>query len=276
MAKKPWIFGKNVLISGASSGIGLELSKLLVCKYSCHVVGLARNEAKLQKAKTIIDDSKVKGDGLFDYLPFDVTGDWKELKTKLDEMNFGVDILINNAGIILPFAKAEGLSEDEVRRVFESNFFSHIKSYYTFEKVIAERKGAIVNIASSAGVCPVIGQSVYSASKSAVKSFTQIISEEHKKDIFISCVCPGFTSTDLFHEEMKGLVKKISMPAEKMAKKIVGGLKRKKRFMVIGKDAHAMSALYRLAPSGSISLISGVLKSSHNEMFDKVFNNKGV
>ena len=120
---------------------------------------------------------------------------------------------------------------------------------------------------------PNAGEAVYGASKSADKSFTEAISIEHKKQLYIAYVCPGFTSTDLFRNEegMSKLVKSVCMPAEKMAKKIIRRLARKKRRIVLGIDAHFMSGLNRLAPRTASSTISGVLKVSKDPMFDKVY-----
>ena len=69
MAKKLWFCGKNILLTGASSGIGFYLAKILTSKYSCSVIGIGRNVSKLEKAKEEIDkeiefvsnNKKIKG-----------------------------------------------------------------------------------------------------------------------------------------------------------------------------------------------------------------------
>ena len=271
--QKPWFYGKNILISGASSGIGFNLAKLFVTKYGAHVCGLARREERLIRAKEEIDaalyDSKHKGS--FSYKVFDVASSWNKLKSELDSDGFKVDILINNAGIILPFDRVENESIDQIKAVFETNFWAPVSAYKTFVEDLKEVRGAIVNISSSSALCPVVGQAAYSDSKAAIKSFTEVLAVEHKKQIYVACVCPGYTSTDLFKDRSKSkLINGVSMPAEKMARKIVHGLKKRKKLMAFGLDAHLMSGMYKVFPKSTPGLIASVLKSSKDDMFEKL------
>lgn len=282
MAKKSWIYGKNVLITGVSSGIGFYLSKFLCLEHGCNVVGISRNEERLKKAKEDIDldIEKIKKDGknspgTFDYLVNDVSSisAWQNIKTALDGKGFKVDVLINNAGIFLPFEKFENQSLEMAKRVMETNFFAHLYSYKTFIQDIEERNGAIINIASSSALCPVVGTAVYSASKAACKNFTESLIAEHRGQLYIAYVCPGYTLTNLFREEkeMSKLVQRFSMQASKMAKKIIKRLVKKRKRIVIGLDAHLMSGLYRISPKFASWTVSAVLKGSHDAMFSKVF-----
>lgn len=281
MAKKTWFYGKNIVISGASSGIGFEMAKIFAVKYACKIIGLGRTESKLVNAKEEIDSlinktPKAKEKGSFNYKVLDVSNEasWVQLKSDLDSENFKVDILINNAGVFLTFNKFENQSLEKARQVMETNFFASLYSYKTFLNDIKERKGGIVNIASSAGICPVVGTAIYSASKGALKNFTEAICQEHKKEIYVACVCPGYTLTDLFRneKELGKFVLKFAISSEKMAKKIIKRLRRKKRRIVVGKDAHLMSGLYRLFPNSAMNLVTGVLNVSHDKMFDDVFD----
>ena len=285
MACKTWFYGKNVLITGASSGIGFYISKALAVKYGCNVFGVGRSLEKLKKAKEIIDSqvelfsSKSKKrnfvKGSFQTLSLDISSfeSWKNLKETLDGINFKVDILINNAGIMLPFDRFENQSIEDAKKVFETNLFAHMYSYKTFIEDLKNVKGAMINISSSSALCSVPGTAIYGSSKAASKSFSESISIEHKKDLYIAYVCPGFTSTELFRgeEELSGLVKSICMPAEKMANKIIRKIARRKRRIVLGKDAHLMSGLNRLAPITASSTIGAVLKMSKDPLFDKVY-----
>ena len=107
MAKKTWFYGKNIVLSGASSGIGFEMAKIFAVKYKCNIVGLGRTESKLINAKKTIDEiiekqkDKFNLRGSFSYKVLDVCDEnsWINLKQELDNENFGVDVLINNAGI---------------------------------------------------------------------------------------------------------------------------------------------------------------------------------
>ena len=283
MAKKVWFYGKNVVLSGTSSGIGFEMAKIFAVKYKCNVIGLGRTESKLIKAKNLIDEliknSKKTKDNLigsFNYKVLDVSKQecWENLKLELDNKNFNVDVLINNAGIFLTFDKFENQTIEMAKTVIETNFYSNVYSYKTFIEDLKSAKGAMINIASSAGICPVVGAAIYSASKGATKNFTEALIQEHKKELYISCVCPGYTLTELFRnqKELGKLVKSFAISGEKMAKKIIKKLKRKKKRIVVGKDAHLMSGLYRFNPNLAMNSITGVLNISRDKMFDKVFN----
>ena len=287
MSKK-WLLGKNIVITGASSGIGFEVSKLLANKYFCHIIGTGRNEEKLQKAKQEInkytDENYVKlkekyrkkyGQGSFDFYAFDVSDKeaWQKFKAHLDEVNFAPDIVINNAGMFLEFEKAETQDIDKIEKVLKTNFLSQVYSYKTFASVLKERSGGLVNISSSAALCPVVGAAAYSASKAASKNFTESIMQEHKKEFYVGKIYPGFTKTNLFHEhkQISKLVLSVCQPVEKVARKIVKAILRKRKRKVIGFDAHLMSGFCRMFPILTPSLITNVLSSSHDQMFDKVF-----
>ena len=283
MAKNVWFYGKNIVLSGASSGIGFEMAKIFAVKYNCNVLGLGRTEDKLINAKNKIEEIITKKQnnkkcvrvGSFNYKLLDVSKkeSWEQLKKELLSDNFNVDVLINNAGIFLTFDRFECQDLETCMKVMETNFNASIYSYKTFIDELKNNRGAIINIASSASICPVVGTAIYSASKGALKNFTEAIIEEHKKELFISCVCPGYTLTDLFRneKELGKFVMKFAISSEKMAKRIVKKLARKKKRIVVGKDAHLMSGLYRFSPRLGMSVVTGVLKASHDKMFEKVF-----
>jgi len=286
---KKWIFGKNIVISGASGGIGFHIANLLATKYSCNIIGIGRTQEKLEKAKNEIDKSindyfekqtkKLKNKaikkGSFDYKLFDVSvlQNWQDFKIKLLEEKFKVDVLINNAGIMLPFDKFENQDLELAKKVMETNFYSSLYSYKIFIEELKNNKGAIINISSSAALCPVVGTAIYSASKAALKNFTEAIREENKKEIYVSYVCPGYTKTELFRneKEISKLVDKFSSKADVVAKKIVKRIVKKRRRIVLGIDAHLMSGLYRLTPKTAPSTVSWVLKASKDKLFEKLF-----
>lgn len=281
MANKKWLYNKNVIITGASSGIGFFLAKILALKFGCNIIGTGRSEQKLIKAKEQIDEllndqkeSRKHQKGSYNYYPFDVSNfeSWQKFKTNLEEKGFNVDVLINNAGVFLPFENFETQDLDKALKLVQINFYSHLYAYKTFGQTLKNKKGAFISIASSSALCPVVGASVYSASKAATKNFIESLRVEHRKDMFVSLVCPGFADTDLFREqELSRLVKSICMPAEKMAKKIVRKIARKRRRIVVGFDAHLMNGFYKIFPRSAGKTIATVLKLAHDPMFDNVF-----
>ena len=98
--KAKWFDGKTVVITGASSGFGKLLSEKLIKNHNCKVIGIARTQSKLEDLKAILGDN-------FTFSAFDV-GDkskWLEFSDYLTKQNIQVDILINNAGVLPPFAQ---------------------------------------------------------------------------------------------------------------------------------------------------------------------------
>lgn len=291
MCSKNWIYGKNVIITGTSSGMGLEMAKLLSSKYFCHVYGCGRSLKKLENSKKIIDEeiekcfassnqkTKLKfGKGTYNFFQADVSSfeSFSEFKSKLDALSFKADIVINNAGIMPAFERFETQSIETARKVLDTNFFSQVYSYKLFVSDLKETHGAFYSVSSASALCPIVGASLYSASKSAIKNFVEAIRVEHKKDFLVGIVFPGFVSTDLFREEkqISKLVKSFSMPAPKMAKKIVGTIKRRKKRAVFGFDGKLLNLLYKFFPKSTPQTISNVLEASHDPMFDKVYGNK--
>jgi len=276
--KKPWIYGKNVVISGASGGIGFSVAKTLIEKYDCKVYGIARNEEKIKKAIESLGDKKSN----FTYKIFDVSvkENWQNFYNELVDNNVQIDVLMNNAGFMLPFTKFENLSEKEIDDIVNTNFLSVVNSTKIFMPMLKKSlASAIVNVSSSAGLCAVVGQSMYCATKSAVKGFTETLQQEYKKQIAIIGIYPGFIKTDILsrqNPETKNnkLINKMMMPLSKATRKIVRAIVRKKKRLVTGFDGHSLSFFGRLFPKLTPSLVTKVLKTSKMDLFDGVFEYK--
>jgi len=286
---KAWFDSKNVLITGASSGIGLMLAKQLIVDHGCNVFGVGRNEKKLANAREFISKSineetiknKSVGFGSFEYLSVDLStmDNWQKLKEHLMNIDFQVDILINNAGVFIPFEKFETQDFEQCKKLFETNFYSQIYGTKTFLDNIEQVGGGILNISSSSALCPVVGTAMYSASKSAIKGFTEALAIEMKGKMFVGVIFPGFTKTELFRNQdnMSKFMYNISSDADKVAKKIIRALRKKKMRTVIGFDAHLMNIFYRIMPKTTMKILAKVLKSKGGTAFNKVFdksNNK--
>ena len=245
----------------------------MVGRFNCTVLGIARGEEKLTALKTELG-------GNFRYIVGDVTdvGLWKNISADFDRDPCSV--LINNAGIMPPFTLALGEPDEELRRVFEVNYFAPVTATRMLlpkmKRVCA--MPAVVNVCSSSALCPLAATSAYSASKSALKAFTEALAAEEKGKAFVCCVFAGFTKTSLFRksdgffDEKK--VAKISMTAEKTAQKIVYGMAKRKRRVIIGADAMAMNAFYKLAPKSAANVIDSVMKKAHVPSYDAAFEDK--
>lgn len=275
--KKCWFDYKTVILSGASSGIGRDLAKRLVLDHCCNVIGIARTESKLAALK---EELGVWGDK-FTYYTFDVSerDKWAELAETLRKEGIRPDLLINNAGILPKFDRFENYTLEEVDKAMEINFFSCVYSMKAMMPLILESDSAgIVNVASSAALCSLAGTSVYSASKAALKSFTDAVREEHRDQCYIGLICPGFTKTDIFRNQEESSSKSqkamdmVSTDCDRMVDLIIDGIWNKREDMVFGMDAHMMDIGNKTLGTTCSKVASKVMKISKLEMFEAIFS----
>ena len=265
---------KKIVISGFSSGIGKEITKLLIEKYNCQIYGIARDE---NKVISFIKSLK-NADNIYGYSLFDVSeeSNWISLASTLTTSNFLPDVLINCAGILPKFSSFKNSEISDVERVLKVNFLSCVYSSKHFLPLL-EKSGfaTIVNVSSSASLVTFAGISGYASSKSALKSFSLCISAELGKNGYVSCICPGFTNTDIFRNQDGSnkdfkLIKKLSTSPQKVAQKTVKAIIKKKKLKIIGYDAKLMNFFYRLMPHFTSKVITKILKKSGLKIFSDV------
>ena len=138
---------------------------------------------------------------------------------------------------------------------------------------------AIINISSAAGLCAVVGESMYCATKFAVRGFTETLQQEYKKQIYICGIYPGFIRTNILNrmdisDKNNKIISKLMMPVNKACKKIIRTLKHKRKRLVMGMDGCSMSIFSRIMPNTTPSIITSVLKASKLQMFEDVFIEK--
>jgi short-subunit dehydrogenase len=120
---------------------------------------------------------------------------------------------------------------------------------------------------------------MYSASKAALKGFTEALRVEFKGKMYVGLVCPGFTKTDIFRDQQndggKGqkVMDMISTDCDRMVKMIMFGIEHKRPMMVHGFDAHAMSIFNRMLPVAGSEIFSAVMKAADIDLFSEVFKN---
>ncbi len=272
-----WYDNKTVILTGASSGIGKDLTERLVKEHGCKVIGIARNEERLNSLKNSLGTD---GDR-FTYYTFDVSvkENWESFAETVKQENIRPDILINNAGILPKFDRFLNYTVEELDKAMHINFYSCLYSMNTLMPVILQSdSAAVINIASSAALCSLAGTSVYSASKAALKSLTDAIREEHRKECYIGLVCPGFTKTNIFRNQGTPVGSKaqkamdfISTDCDRMCNLILRGMKNKRADMVFGADAHLMSVGNKLLGTVCSHASSAVMKASGLDLFKKVF-----
>ena len=272
-----WLSGKTVIVTGASGGMGAGIAATLIKKHNCRVVGVARSEPKMLK---FIEELGPTYADSFSYKLFDVSvkENWEKFAEELKAEDIRPSLLINNAGILPKFKRFDRYSDEEIERAMNINFYSCIYSVKTLLPMLLEEENpGIVNIDSSAALMTLAGTSMYSASKAALKSFTEALRIEFRGKMYVGLVCPGFTKTDIFRDQQndggKGqkVMDMISTDCDRMVKMIMFGIEHKRPMMVHGFDAHAMSLFDRLLPVLGSELFSAVMKAADIDLFNDVF-----
>ena len=182
---------KNILITGASGGIGNYLVKKFV-SLGGNVFGSGTKTEKLDELKKKYPTIKVK--------KFDMA-EHSRLEEFIDNVVLelgGLDILINNAGINKDNLSLR-MKDEEWKKVLDINLTStFLLSKYAIKKMLKNKFGRVVNITSVVAHTGNLGQANYSASKAGIIGMSKSLAIEYaKKNITINCVSPGFIVSDM-------------------------------------------------------------------------------
>ena len=189
---------KNVLITGGNRGIGLGL--LTLFSVENNVMITVRDEEKGQKA---LDHLKDVHNKKIDYVVMDVDDNESVLKAskEIARIYSSVDILINNAGILLSEYDLPALqtSEESIIKTFNTNTLGALRVCKAILPLINDA-GRIINISSGMGQLEDMegGSIAYRISKTSLNTLTVILSKELKsKKIKVNTICPGWVKTDM-------------------------------------------------------------------------------
>ena len=271
--KKSGLKGRNVIVTGASGGLGKALTLRLVRHFGCNVLGVARNKEKLLSIKNELGELADK----FGYMILDVSRreSWTQLAAYVNSGGFDADVLINNAGMLPRFAKFGMYSPEETEKCLSLDQNSVIWASEEFIPIFGRKEGcSIINVASADALCPLAGTSVYSAAKSAVRAFSEALREEYRGSIYIPAVCPGFMRTDIMKGQgrtVSPLIRFFSMPSEKAARILLRRANAHRSRIVFGFDAHFMSVSYKVSPVLSLRFFKWIFKVSGLDMFRDIF-----
>ena len=183
-----------MVITGASSGIGLVTARM-AAKRGARLILSSRSEEELQE---LTEEIKANG-GQAMAVRVDVgePEDVRRLAQAAQEQFGGFDTWVNNAGVSI-YGKLLEVSIEDMRRVFETNFWGLVYGSLEAARQLNERGGAIINIGSTLSDRAIPMQGIYSASKHAVKGFTDALRMELESEgapISVSLVKPGAIDT---------------------------------------------------------------------------------
>lgn len=261
---------KIFVVTGAGGGIGGEVVKTLVSRGARVAAVDLRQEA--------LDAMKASNEQFADKISLHAVNisdraSVLALPEQVVTAHGAVDGVINCAGIIQPFVKVNDLGFDAIERVMNVNFYGTLNMIKAFLPKLLERPEAhLVNVSSMGGFLPVPGQSVYGASKAAVKLLTEALyAELLETNVHVSVVFPGATNTNITDNSNVTTPGAGDAKTEKMAAKtlspteaariIVDGMQKGKPQIFTGSDSKLMNKLYRLSPVSATKLIAKQMKS---------------
>lgn len=198
---------KNILISGASGGIGSEIAKTLA-NNNCRLHLIYNNNEteikKIEKELSTICEIKVYKCNLTSFS--DVKNLVKNIITKFNS----IDALVNCAGVSL-FQQIQDLTEDDFDYVINNNLKTTLNLTSSVAKhMISEQCGKIVNISSMWGVVGASMESLYSASKGAINALTLSLAKElGPSNITVNAICPGLIDTKMNSNLSKETIEEI-------------------------------------------------------------------
>jgi uncharacterized protein len=191
--------GKNILITGASSGIGKAFA-LKCSKDICNIFLVARNREKLEEVKKLVEDNGSTAV----VLPVDVTKheEVKEMFLKVTENGRVLDVVFNNAGLG-HIANIYEQKVEDIENMVDVNVKGMIfVSKYASEVMVRQQYGHLIHSSSLAGLITVPMWATYVATKWAITGFTDSIRMELKPfNVKVSSLHPGLVKTEFFDKE---------------------------------------------------------------------------
>ena len=245
---------KVVIVTGASSGIGLATAKEFA-RLGAKVVLAARSHELLQNI-----ESELRSAGYDVYaVTTDVTHE-DECRHLVDATidKYGrLDILVNNAGISMR-ALFRDVEISVLKRLFDVNFWGAIHCTKYALPYLIKYKGSVIGVSSVAGFVGLPGRTGYSASKYALHGFLETLRIENLKNgLHVLIMCAGFTKSDIRKKALtaNGSQQGFSpreeekmMSPEDVAKAIVRAIYRKRNYVILTLEGKIIALVKRIAP----------------------------
>ena len=253
----------TALVTGASSGIGREITKLLA-QDGYDLVLVARGAGKLEElARDLTADSHVR----VQVLPKDLADPDAPaaIAAALAAAGVAIDVLVNNAGfgVYGPFAETSGAEELELLRV---NVLAPTDLTKRFlPGMLSRRRGAILNVASTAAFQPGPLMAVYYASKAYLLSFSEALANELAgSGVTVTALCPGPTITNFQKKAGMETTRLFSSPLVMDARRValagIAGMKRGQSIVVPGILNKLLVQSVRLSPRRLVTRVARAIQ----------------
>lgn len=246
--------GKWALVTGASSGIGVEFAKLLAEQGFALVLNARRKD----RLEALADEIRQEIGASTLVVASDLASDGgaEQLYEEVARNGIALDVLINNAGFGLwgkftetPWEREAGMIDLNVRALVELT-----KRF--LPGMVERRSGHVLNVASTAAFQPGPFFAVYSATKAFVLSFSEAVNEELRgSGVNVTTLCPGPTQSEFFEvaeAEHRNFSKRHRAGAREVAALGLAAMFSGKRTVVHGQQNRILATLSRLAPRGLV------------------------
>ena len=260
MPRRMKLANRTAVVTGAASGIGRGIA-IALSRRGCHLALADINDAQLARTAEMVAAPGLR-----------VTQHRLDVADRAGVAAFpsvvtshhpGVDILINNAGVALG-GTFDQVSEADFEWLFNINFWGVVRMTRAFLPLLkASDDARLVNLSSVYGLISPPGQTAYSASKFAVRGFSQALRHELVgTNIGVTVVHPGGVATSIAKnarvpacappeevaKQLRLSEKLLRLPPEVAGEIIVQGVERRKARVLVGSDAKLISVIERLAP----------------------------
>ena len=264
------IEGKVFVVTGGGNGIGREVVAALLAKGG-RVAAVDISEDGLAETARLTTVGDRLSTHRCDITDIEAV---RALAGAVEASHGHVDGLLNVAGIIQPFVPLAELERSTMEQVMAVNFWGVVNTCTTFLPLLSARpEASVVNVSSMGGFTPVPGQTVYGASKAAVKLLTEgLYAEMRGTNVAVTVVFPGGVATDITTNSGVDLPGRPAGPeaeapptsmttAADAAAQIIAAVEEGTYRVVIGKDARALDVMSRLTPRRATDLVAKKMAS---------------
>ena len=265
--------GRTIVVNGAGSGLGRCLARQLG-ERGATIACVDYNETFLKETIALLESQATPCTAhVADVSDAEAVA---QVVAEIDATHDGFDGLVNNAGIMQAFTAISDLAVEDIERITQVNYWGMVMLVKASLPILRSRPRAhIVNISSLSALVPFPGQTAYSASKAAMRIFSEGLETELRgTGVSVVLAMPGAMRTALadnspFHsEEAKARLREITertrlgLKPERVAARIIEAMERGNPRLVMGGDAWVLDKCYRIAPVTTNRLLRWALQRS--------------